>query len=84
MTAGVSLTQTLTHWPPPAPTPLSIPPPPPTPSTNKLMKRLEQLKREKQILATEVEQEEEMITNTLQKKLEKVRAAAAVVKERQT
>jgi len=42
-------------------------------STNKLMKRLEQLKREKQALATEVEQEEEMITNTLQKKLEKVR-----------
>lgn len=37
------------------------------------MKRLEQLKREKQALATEVEQEEELITNTLTKKLEQVR-----------
>ena len=40
--------------------------------TNRLMKRLEQLKREKQALANEVEQEEEFLTNTLQKKLDKV------------
>jgi len=40
--------------------------------TNKLMKRLEQLKKEKQLLANEVEQEEEFLTNTLHKKLEKL------------
>eukprot|EP00210_Caulerpa_lentillifera_P008033 g7670.t1 len=40
--------------------------------SNKLLKRLEQLKKEKQILANEVEQEEEFLTNTLQKKLEKL------------
>jgi Fe-S-cluster containining protein len=45
--------------------------------TNKLMKRLEQLKKEKQVLANEVEQEEEFLTNTLQKRLEKVRIASA-------
>jgi len=40
--------------------------------SNKLLKRLEQLKREKQALANEVEQEEEFLTNTLQKRLEKL------------
>lgn len=40
--------------------------------TNKLMKRLEELKRDKAKLATEVEREEEFLTNTLQKKLEKL------------
>jgi coiled-coil domain-containing protein 6 len=40
--------------------------------TNKLMKRLEQLKKEKQTLATEVEQEEEYLVNTLQKRLDKL------------
>ncbi|MEW5314498.1 MAG: hypothetical protein WDW38_005993 [Sanguina aurantia] len=39
---------------------------------NRLMKRLEALKKEKQFLATEVEREEEFLTNNLQKKLEKV------------
>lgn len=41
-------------------------------SANKLMKRLEQLKKEKQALANAVEQEEEMISNTLQKRLERL------------
>ena len=36
---------------------------------NKLMKRLELLKREKQSLAREVEQEEEYLTNNLQKRM---------------
>ena len=40
--------------------------------TNKLMKRLEQLKNEKQTLANEVEQEEEYLINNLQKRLTKV------------
>lgn len=40
--------------------------------SNKLLKRLEQLKKEKQALANEVEQEEEFLTNTLQKRLEKL------------
>lgn len=40
--------------------------------TNKLMKRLDQLKREKQTLVNEVEQEEEYLTNNLQKRLEKL------------
>lgn len=40
--------------------------------TNKLMKRLEQLKNEKQSLANEVEQEEEYLINNLQKRLEKL------------
>ncbi|CAD7701888.1 unnamed protein product [Ostreobium quekettii] len=39
---------------------------------SRLVKRLEQLKREKQMLASEVEQEEEFLTNTLQKRLEKI------------
>lgn len=41
--------------------------------TNKLMKRLEALKREKEELARQVEVEEEMITNALTKKLQKVK-----------
>lgn len=40
--------------------------------TNKLMKRLKQLKDEKQNLANEVEQEEEYLVNTLQKRLVKL------------
>jgi len=40
--------------------------------TNKLMKRLQQLKDEKQTLANEVEHEEEYLVNTLQKRLEKL------------
>ncbi|KAK9798953.1 hypothetical protein WJX73_004823 [Symbiochloris irregularis] len=40
--------------------------------TNKLMKRLEQLKNEKQSLANEVEQEEEYLINNLQKRLQKL------------
>eukprot|EP00884_Botryococcus_braunii_P019655 jgi/Botrbrau1/6373/Bobra.0098s0032.1 len=40
--------------------------------TNKLMKRLEALKREKQVLATEVETEEEFLVNNLQKRLQKL------------
>ena len=40
--------------------------------TNKLMKRLQQLKNEKQVLANEVEQEEEYLVNTLQKRLHKL------------
>ena len=39
---------------------------------NKLSKRLNQLKREKQTLANEVEQEEEYLVNNLQKRLAKV------------
>lgn len=39
---------------------------------NKLSKRLNQLKREKQNLANEVEQEEEYLVNNLQKRLSKV------------
>ena len=38
--------------------------------TNRLMKRLAQLKQEKEDLARQVEVEEEMITNKLSKKLE--------------
>mmetsp|Transcript_51542 Transcript_51542/g.102579 ORF Transcript_51542/g.102579 Transcript_51542/m.102579 type:complete len:418 (-) Transcript_51542:380-1633(-) len=41
--------------------------------TNKLMKRLEALKQEKEDLARQVEVEEEMITNALTKKLQKVK-----------
>lgn len=41
--------------------------------TNKLMKRLEDLKQEKEELARQVEVEEEMITNALTKKLQKVK-----------
>ena len=41
--------------------------------TNKLMKRLEALKHEKEELARQVEVEEEMITNALTKKLQKVK-----------
>ena len=41
--------------------------------TNKLMKRLETLKSEKEELARQVEVEEEMITNALTKKLQKVK-----------
>lgn len=41
--------------------------------TNKLMKRLEALKQEKEELARQVEVEEEMITNALTKKLQKVK-----------
>ena len=37
------------------------------------MQKLEYLKREKEIIAQQVEQEEELLTNTLQKKLEKVK-----------
>ncbi|PNH04551.1 Coiled-coil domain-containing protein 6 [Tetrabaena socialis] len=40
--------------------------------TNKLMKRLDQLKKEKAVLASEVAQEEEFLTNTLQKRLDKL------------
>jgi coiled-coil domain-containing protein 6 len=40
--------------------------------TNKLMKRLEQLKNEKQVLVNEVEQEEEYLVNNLHKRLEKL------------
>ncbi|KAG2447788.1 hypothetical protein HYH02_007245 [Chlamydomonas schloesseri] len=40
--------------------------------TNKLMKRLDQLKREKAVLASEVAQEEEFLANTLQKRLDKL------------
>ena len=39
-----------------------------------LIKRLEELKEEKEKLALQVDAEEELISNTLQKKLEKVRA----------
>lgn len=38
----------------------------------KLMQRVRELSREKEMLAVNVEQEEEMLTNTLQKKLERV------------
>lgn len=38
--------------------------------TNRLMKRMEELKQEKEVLARQVEQEEEYLTNTLQQKLE--------------
>ena len=41
--------------------------------TNRLMKRLETLKQEKEDLARQVEFEEEMITNKLSKKLEQVK-----------
>jgi len=41
--------------------------------TNRLMKRLETLKQEKEDLARQVEVEEEMITNKLTKKLEQVK-----------
>jgi coiled-coil domain-containing protein 6 len=41
--------------------------------TNKLMKRLDELKKEKEHLARQVEMEEENITNKLSKKLEKVK-----------
>ena len=40
--------------------------------TNKLMKRLKQLRDEKQTLANEVEHEEEYLVNNLQKRLQKV------------
>lgn len=40
-----------------------------------MMKRLMELKKEKEDLALEVEREEELLTNTLQKKLNQVRAA---------
>lgn|SRR5690606_30760895 len=40
--------------------------------TNKLIKKLEELKNEKLELVLKVEQEEEYISNTLQKKLSKV------------
>lgn len=40
---------------------------------NRLMKRLDDLKREKEMLARQVEMEEEMITNKLSKKLDKVK-----------
>jgi coiled-coil domain-containing protein 6 len=43
------------------------------------MKRLEQLKQEKQALANEVEQEEEFLTNNLQKRLERVRCCLQLV-----
>ncbi len=39
---------------------------------NKLSKHLDQIKKEKQDLVWQVEQEEEYITNTLVKKLEQV------------
>lgn len=38
------------------------------------MKRLMELKKEKEDLALEVEREEELLTNTLQKKLNQVRS----------
>jgi len=41
--------------------------------TNKLIKRLTELKREKEALAMQVEAEEEFLTNWLQVKLEKMR-----------
>ena len=41
--------------------------------TNRLMKRLTELKREKENLVLEVEREEELLTNQLQAKLEQVR-----------
>ena len=40
--------------------------------TNKMMKRLQELKKEKETLAIEVEREEEMMSNTLQRKLTQV------------
>ena len=40
--------------------------------TNKLMKRLKQLRDEKETLANEVESEEEYLVNNLQKRLQKV------------
>jgi RecJ-like exonuclease len=43
--------------------------------TNKLLVRLDILRQEKADLAMKVEQEEEYLTNTLQKKLETVRIA---------
>ncbi|CAN0428663.1 unnamed protein product, partial [Laminaria digitata] len=39
---------------------------------NRMMKRLMELKKEKEDLALEVEREEELLTNTLQKKLNQV------------
>eukprot|EP00612_Vaucheria_litorea_P004531 CAMPEP_0171460346 /NCGR_PEP_ID=MMETSP0945-20130129/5255_1 /TAXON_ID=109269 /ORGANISM="Vaucheria litorea, Strain CCMP2940" /LENGTH=223 /DNA_ID=CAMNT_0011986523 /DNA_START=152 /DNA_END=823 /DNA_ORIENTATION=- len=41
--------------------------------TNRMMKRLNELKKEKENLVVEVEREEEHMTNTLQRKLTKVR-----------
>lgn len=43
-----------------------------------LIKRLEELKEEKEKLALEVDREEEFLTNTLQKKLVQVRGALCV------
>ena len=43
--------------------------------SNRLMKRLTELKREKEDLVLEVEREEELLTNQLQQKLEKVNSA---------
>jgi coiled-coil domain-containing protein 6 len=40
--------------------------------TNRMIKRLEELKKEKETLAMEVEREEEMMSNTLQRKLTQV------------
>ena len=45
--------------------------------TNKLLKRLGELKREKAELATQVEQEEEFLSNTLGRKLEAARKEKA-------
>ncbi|CAM9896621.1 unnamed protein product, partial [Phaeothamnion confervicola] len=42
-----------------------------------MMKRLGDLKKEKEDLALEVEREEELLTNTLQKKLNQAREPAA-------
>ena len=46
-----------------------------------MMKRLMELKKEKEDLALEVEREEELLTNTLQKKLNQVHGAARRGKE---
>lgn len=43
-----------------------------------MMKRLMELKKEKEDLALEVEREEELLTNTLQKKLNQVRPGHAL------
>merc|ERR1712070_1236985 len=40
--------------------------------TNRVMKKLQEVKKEKERLAIEVEREEEMITNSLQKKMKKL------------
>jgi coiled-coil domain-containing protein 6 len=49
---------------------------------NRLMKRLELLKREKQSLAREVEQEEEYLTNNLQKRMLRLGREKAALENR--